>query len=106
ILSECVKLFVDRESVAQTRCRRMRGVFDDDDGLLRPGVLFEIGAKEDAVVLPFVQRIGRAVRAEKSATSVHEIQNGRLLVNAEPQLACRQRKEQHIVSTKQGSRDG
>ena len=65
---------------------------------LRPGMLLEVGADERAVLRPLVERVGRAVRAEKAlAAARDERQDRGFLVGREGELAARQREKQHVV---------
>jgi len=57
IVAKRVELFQKRKSIAKTRRRRMGLVLDQDRALLRPRVLFEVGADDRTVVRPFVQRV-------------------------------------------------
>ena len=55
IIPEGVELFVDREPAAEAGGRRVSFILHHHPGGLRPGMLLEIGADEQAVLRPVVK---------------------------------------------------
>ena len=79
VLLERVELLDKRKSFADSRRRRMTGIFDHDGSSLRPRVIAEVRAHEAAVIGPLIERVRGAVHANEPATIADEIEQRCLL---------------------------
>ena len=104
VVAKRVKLFGQRESIAETGGGWMAGIFDQDRRGLRPRMLLEVRAHQPAVVGPFVQRVGGAVHAKEPFAARHEVHNRGFLGRTELQLAGRQCEEDDVVTREQAIR--